>query len=62
MADNDTPRSGTTHFGAQTVPEGEKAGMVRDLFSDVANRRVAQATYPSNSSNARVPVTQRFAT
>ncbi len=28
----------TTHFGAQTVPEDEKAGMVRDLFSDVANK------------------------
>ncbi|MEM6938559.1 MAG: bifunctional demethylmenaquinone methyltransferase/2-methoxy-6-polyprenyl-1,4-benzoquinol methylase UbiE [Pseudomonadota bacterium] len=28
----------TTHFGAQTVPEDEKAGMVRDLFSGVANR------------------------
>jgi len=28
----------TTHFGAQTVPEDEKAGMVRNLFSDVANK------------------------
>ena len=28
----------TTHFGAATVPEGEKAGMVRSLFSDVANK------------------------
>ncbi len=28
----------TTHFGAREVPEGEKAGMVRDLFSDVANK------------------------
>lgn len=28
----------TTHFGAQTVPEDQKAGMVRDLFSDVANK------------------------
>ena len=27
----------TTHFGAREVPEGEKAGMVRNLFSDVAN-------------------------
>jgi len=32
------PSTGTTHFGAQTVPEGEKAGMVRDLFSDVASK------------------------
>ncbi len=30
--------SKTTHFGASTVPEDEKAGMVRDLFSDVANK------------------------
>ncbi|WP_370399829.1 bifunctional demethylmenaquinone methyltransferase/2-methoxy-6-polyprenyl-1,4-benzoquinol methylase UbiE [Sulfitobacter sp. JB4-11] len=28
----------TTHFGARQVPEDEKAGMVRDLFSDVANK------------------------
>ncbi len=28
----------TTHFGAREVPEGEKAGMVRNLFSDVANK------------------------
>ena len=28
----------TTHFGAREVPEQEKAGMVRDLFSDVANK------------------------
>lgn len=28
----------TTHFGAQQVPEDEKAGMVRNLFSDVANK------------------------
>ena len=28
----------TTHFGAQTVREDEKAGMVRSLFSDVANK------------------------
>jgi len=28
----------TTHFGAATVPEDEKAGMVRSLFSDVANK------------------------
>ena len=28
----------TTHFGAQTIPEDEKAGKVRELFSDVANK------------------------
>ena len=28
----------TTHFGTQTIREDEKAGMVRDLFSDVANK------------------------
>ncbi len=28
----------TTHFGAQTVREEDKAGMVRSLFSDVANK------------------------
>ena len=28
----------TTHFGARQVPEQEKAGMVRSLFSDVANK------------------------
>ncbi|MFT6676243.1 MAG: demethylmenaquinone methyltransferase/2-methoxy-6-polyprenyl-1,4-benzoquinol methylase [Sulfitobacter sp.] len=28
----------TTHFGAQTIREDEKAGMVRSLFSDVANK------------------------
>ena len=27
----------TTHFGAQTIREDEKAGKVRSLFSDVAN-------------------------
>jgi demethylmenaquinone methyltransferase/2-methoxy-6-polyprenyl-1,4-benzoquinol methylase len=27
----------TTHFGAQTIPEDEKAGKVRSLFSDEAN-------------------------
>lgn len=31
-------RDGTTHFGFQTVPEGEKAGMVHDVFSRVASR------------------------
>ncbi len=29
---------GTTHFGFQTVPEGDKAGMVHGVFSRVANR------------------------
>ena len=28
----------TTHFGAQTIPEDEKAGKVRSLFTDVANK------------------------
>ena len=28
----------TTHFGARTIREEEKAGMVRSLFSDVANK------------------------
>ncbi|WP_299562619.1 bifunctional demethylmenaquinone methyltransferase/2-methoxy-6-polyprenyl-1,4-benzoquinol methylase UbiE [uncultured Sulfitobacter sp.] len=28
----------TTHFGAQTIPEDEKAGKVRTLFNDVANK------------------------
>lgn len=28
----------TTHFGAREVREDDKAGMVRDLFSDVANK------------------------
>lgn len=28
----------TTHFGAQTIPEDEKAGKVRNLFTDVANK------------------------
>ena len=28
----------TTHFGTRTVREEEKAGLVRDLFSDVANK------------------------
>ncbi len=30
--------SSTTHFGFQTVPEGEKAGMVHGVFTRVANR------------------------
>ena len=43
MSDDKTGSQGmagaqTTHFGAQTVPEQEKAGMVRNLFSDVANK------------------------
>lgn len=29
---------GTTHFGYQTVPEGEKAGMVHGVFTRVASR------------------------
>ncbi len=29
---------GTTHFGFQTVPEGEKAGMVHGVFSRVASK------------------------
>lgn len=28
----------TTHFGARTIPEDEKAGRVRSLFSDVATK------------------------
>jgi len=28
----------TTHFGAQTINEDDKAGKVRDLFNDVANK------------------------
>ena len=28
----------TTHFGAKTVPEAEKAGMVRGVFESVASR------------------------
>ncbi|MBT0957405.1 bifunctional demethylmenaquinone methyltransferase/2-methoxy-6-polyprenyl-1,4-benzoquinol methylase UbiE [Alphaproteobacteria bacterium KMM 3653] len=30
--------SKTTHFGNQTVPEGEKAGMVHGVFSSVASK------------------------
>ncbi|MDP2082503.1 MAG: bifunctional demethylmenaquinone methyltransferase/2-methoxy-6-polyprenyl-1,4-benzoquinol methylase UbiE [Pseudotabrizicola sp.] len=29
---------GTTHFGYQTVPEGDKAGMVHGVFTRVANK------------------------
>lgn len=42
MADgtDDTPENGagTTHFGFQTVGEGEKAGMVQGVFTNVASR------------------------
>lgn len=31
-------KDGTTHFGFQTVPEAEKAGMVHGVFTRVANR------------------------
>lgn len=31
-------KSSTTHFGFQTVPEGDKAGMVHGVFTRVANR------------------------
>ena len=30
--------NGTTHFGYQTVPEGDKAGMVHGVFTRVASR------------------------
>ena len=36
MADQDTER--TTHFGAETVPESEKAGRVQGVFSSVASK------------------------
>jgi len=32
------PGDGTTHFGFETVPEGEKAGRVLGVFSSVASR------------------------
>jgi len=35
---DDTAPEGTTHFGYQTVPEAEKAGRVRGVFSSVASR------------------------
>ena len=35
MTDED---QGTTHFGFQTVPEGDKAGMVHGVFTRVASR------------------------
>ncbi|ROU01285.1 bifunctional demethylmenaquinone methyltransferase/2-methoxy-6-polyprenyl-1,4-benzoquinol methylase UbiE [Histidinibacterium lentulum] len=37
MTDETAPES-TTHFGYQTVPEAEKAGRVRGVFSSVASR------------------------
>ena len=33
-----TDDKGTTHFGYQTVPEGEKAGMVHGVFTRVASK------------------------
>lgn len=36
MAGHET--DGTTHFGFETIPEGEKAGRVRGVFSSVAAR------------------------
>jgi demethylmenaquinone methyltransferase/2-methoxy-6-polyprenyl-1,4-benzoquinol methylase len=33
-----TDQNQTTHFGNQTVPEGEKAGRVRGVFTSVASR------------------------
>jgi demethylmenaquinone methyltransferase/2-methoxy-6-polyprenyl-1,4-benzoquinol methylase len=39
MASNDTDgNAATTHFGFQTVGEGEKAGMVHGVFSNVASK------------------------
>jgi len=35
MTQTDSP---TTHFGNQTVPEDQKAGMVHDVFSNVASK------------------------
>jgi hypothetical protein len=32
------PDLGTTHFGFQTVPEGDKAGMVHGVFTRVASK------------------------
>jgi demethylmenaquinone methyltransferase / 2-methoxy-6-polyprenyl-1,4-benzoquinol methylase len=31
-------QDGTTHFGFQTVPEGDKAGMVHGVFTRVASK------------------------
>lgn len=33
-----TDDKGTTHFGYQTIPEGEKAGMVHGVFTKVASK------------------------
>jgi len=39
MASDEPDRNGaTTHFGFQTVSEGEKAGMVHGVFSNVASK------------------------
>ena len=39
MAEHDAqPSEKTTHFGAATVPEAEKAGMVRGVFESVASQ------------------------
>ena len=35
MTDKD---QGSTHFGYQTVPEGEKAGLVHGVFTRVASK------------------------
>ncbi len=35
---DDTPQDATTHFGNQTVAEGEKAGLVHGVFTNVASR------------------------
>jgi demethylmenaquinone methyltransferase/2-methoxy-6-polyprenyl-1,4-benzoquinol methylase len=32
----EAPERGTTHFGFRTVPEGDKAGLVRDVFDTVS--------------------------
>ena len=37
-APNPDQTDGTTHFGFQSVPEGEKAGMVHGVFSRVASK------------------------
>jgi len=36
--DQDAPEGTTTHFGFQSVPEGEKAGLVHGVFTRVASR------------------------
>src|SRR6056297_3868616 len=35
---SNTPQSGTTHFGFETVPELEKAGRVQGVFNSVADK------------------------